>query len=33
MSVNIPFNERKTMLYERQNNAYFGKKLRYYTYS
>lgn len=26
MSVNIPFNERKTMLYERQNNAYFGEK-------
>ncbi len=27
MSVNIPFNECKTMLYEPQNNAFFGKKI------
>lgn len=27
MSVNISFNERKTILYEPQNNAFFGKKI------
>ena len=26
MSVNILYNERKTMLYERQNYAFFGEK-------
>ena len=33
MSVNILYNERKTMLYERQNNAFFGEKKRFYSYS
>lgn len=33
MSVNISFNERKTILYEPQNNAFFGEKKRFYSYS
>lgn len=29
MSVNISFNERKTILYKPQNNTYFGKKIAF----